>query len=348
MKRKILTMTLIAALVICFVPTQSTFGAKSVKKKKQQLKSVRNQKDDVSKDLNDMKLKVLKKKRELSDMRTSIKDKTKLIKASQKALEETKKDIGNRRTGLNKRLRTMYKSGSIGYLDVILGSNNVEELVTNVDLVQKIFTNDQSILTELKAQKREIEEKETKLLAEKKSLQKDVDKASETKKDLDKTKAKLQARFDELEKTENSLRKAIAAASGSGSVATPTGKWAFPLRSGYTLTAHFGEKRSYENHPGVDLAVPTGTPIYAAQSGKVITAGWYGGYGNAVVINHGAYTSVYGHNSSVSVRVGQFVRKGQRIASAGSTGWSTGSHLHFEVRNSAGTPISPAPFIGVA
>ena len=159
-----------------------------------------------------MKLKVLKKKRELSDMRTSIKDKTKLIKASQKALEETKKDIGNRRTGLNKRLRTMYKSGSIGYLDVILGSNSVEELVTNVDLVQKIFTNDQSILTELKAQKREIEEKETKLLAEKKSLQQDVDKASETKKDLDKTKAKLQARFDELEKTENSLRKAIAAA----------------------------------------------------------------------------------------------------------------------------------------
>jgi len=75
---------------------------------------------------------------------------------------------------------------------------------------------------------------------------------------------------------------------------------------------------------------------------------WYGGYGNAVVINHGAYTSVYGHNSSVSVRVGQFVRKGQRISSAGSTGWSTGSHLHFEVRNSAGTPISPAPFIGVA
>ena len=338
MKRKILTMTLIAALVICFVPTQSTFGAKSVKKKKQQLKSVRNQKDDVSKDLNDMKLKVLKKKRELSDMRTSIKDKTKLIKASQKALEETKKDIGNRRTGLNKRLRTMYKSGSIGYLDVILGSNSVEELVTNVDLVQKIFTNDQSILTELKAQKREIEEKETKLLSEKKSLQKD----------LDKTKAKLQARFDELEKTENSLRKAIAAASGSGSVTTPTGKWAFPLRSGYTLTAHFGEKRSYENHPGVDLAVPMGTPIYAAQSGKVITAGWYGGYGNAVVINHGAYTSVYGHNSSVSVRVGQFVRKGQRISSAGSTGWSTGSHLHFEVRNSAGTPISPAPFIGVA
>lgn len=348
MKRKILAITLVAALVICFVPTQSTFGAKNVKKKKQQLKDVQNQKDDVSKDLSDMKLKVLKKKRELSDMKSSIKSKTKLIKVSQNALEETKRDIGQRRMGLNKRLRTMYKSGSIGYLDVILGSNSVEELVTNVDLVQKIFSNDQSILTELKAQKREIEEKETKLLNEKKALQKDLDKASETKKDLDKVKAKLQARFDELEKTENSLRKAIAAASSSGSVTTPTGKWAFPLRSGYTLTAHYGEKRSYESHPGVDLAVPSGTPIYAAQSGKVITAGWYGGYGNAVVINHGAYTSVYGHNSSVVVSVGQFVKKGQHISNAGSTGWSTGPHLHFEVRNSAGNHISPAPFIGVS
>lgn len=348
MKRKILAITLVAALVICFVPTQSTFGAKNVKKKKQQLKDVQNQKDDVSKDLSDMKLKVLKKKRELSDMKSSIKSKTKLIKVSQNALEETKRDIGQRRVGLNKRLRTMYKSGSIGYLDVILGSNSVEELVTNVDLVQKIFSNDQSILTELKAQKREIEEKETKLLNEKKALQKDLDKASETKKDLDKVKAKLQARFDELEKTENSLRKAIAAASSSGSVTTPTGKWAFPLRSGYTLTAHYGEKRSYESHPGVDLAVPSGTPIYAAQSGKVITAGWYGGYGNAVVINHGAYTSVYGHNSSVVVSVGQFVKKGQHISNAGSTGWSTGPHLHFEVRNSAGNHISPAPFIGVS
>ncbi|MDY2960143.1 MAG: peptidoglycan DD-metalloendopeptidase family protein [Hornefia sp.] len=348
MKRKILAITLVAALVVCFVPTQSTFGTKNIKKKKQQLNKVTKQKDDISEELGSMKVKVLKKKRELSDMNASIKNKTELIKQSQAALEETRKDIGKRKTGLNKRLRTMYKSGSIGYLNVILGSNSVEELVTNVDFVQKIFTNDQSILTELKAQKREIEEKETKLLAEKKSLQKDLDKASETKKDLDKVKAKLQSRFDELEKTENSLKKAIAEASSNSGVKTPTGKWAFPLRSGYTLTGHYLEQRSYERHPGVDLAVPTGTPIYAAQSGKVITAGWYGGYGMAVVINHGAYTSVYGHNSSLSVSVGQYVRKGQHIANAGSTGWSTGSHLHFEVRNSAGQHISPAPFIGVA
>ncbi len=109
------------------------------------------------------------------------------------------------------------------------------------------------------------------------------------------------------------------------------------------------EQRSYERHPGVDLAVPSGTPVYAAQSGVIVTAGWYGGYGLAVVIKHGdGLTTVYGHNSSVSVSRGQVVEKGQQIANAGSTGWSTGPHVHFEVRNSAGSHISPAPYIGVS
>ncbi len=349
MKRKIPVVVLTVAIAVCLVPTWSIFGAKSVKEKKQELKKVQNQKDDVSKDLNDMKIKIKKQTNELSDMEESIKDKTALIEKSQQDLNRTKSDIKKRRSGLNTRLRTMYKSGSIGYLDVILGSNSVEELVTNVDLVQKIFSNDQTILTELKAQKREIETKEAKLLKEKKSLEDDITAANETKSSLDKTKAKLQSRYEELEKTENSLKKAIAEAASNGGVRYAGGKWAFPLKTSYTLTAHFGERRSYENHPGVDLAVPTGTPIYAAQSGKVVTAGWYGGYGNAVVIYHGnGLTSVYGHNSSVTVKSGQHVSRGQQISLAGSTGWSTGSHLHFEVRNSSGSPISPGPYIGVS
>ncbi len=349
MRKKMPVTVLVIALIVCFVPTWSIFGAKSIKEKKEELKKVQNQKDDVSKDLNDMKNKIVKQTNELSDMKKSINGKTKLIEKSQQDLDQTKDDIKKRRTGLNTRLRTMYKSGSIGYLDVILGSNSVEELVTNVDLVQKIFSNDQTILTELKAQKREIEIKEAKLLKEKKSLEEDITAANETKNSLDKTKAKLESRYAELEKTENSLKKAIAEAASSGGVRYAGGKWAFPLKSGYTLTSHFGERRSYESHPGVDLAVPTGTPVYAAQSGKVVTAGWYGGYGNAVVIYHGnGLTSVYGHNSSVTVKTGQRVRKGQQISLAGSTGWSTGSHLHFEVRNSSGTPISPGPYIGVS
>ena len=74
-------------------------------------------------------------------------------------------------------------------------------------------------------------------------------------------------------------------------------------------------------------------PIYAAESGTVILAEWYGGYGNAVVIDHGGgVTTLYGHNEELYVSVGQQVRRGETIAGAGSTGWSTGQHCHFEVR----------------
>jgi len=91
----------------------------------------------------------------------------------------------------------------------------------------------------------------------------------------------------------------------------------------------------------VDFAAATGTSVRAAASGTVILSGWMGAYGNAVVIDHGGgVTTLYGHNSSLSVRVGQTVRQGQTIARAGSTGLSTGPHVHFEVRRN-GQPVNP-------
>ena len=348
-KKQLLIVTMIASLIVCFCPLQASYATKSVKKQKKQLKEVQAQKDDISEELSTLKSRIRKKQKALNTINSDIRVKEKQIAKSEKELEQTKKDINARKDGLNKRLRNMYKSGSIGYLDVILGSNSVEELVTNVDLVQKIFSNDQNILTELKSQKKAIQEKEAKLKKEKSELSKEQEKQKTAKASLDSTKVTLQAKYDSLEKTENKLKNEIAAAASAGGVVYSGGKWAFPLPGGYTLTSHFGEARSYESHPGVDLAVPTGTPVYAAQSGKVVRSGSYGGYGYAVVIYHGnGLTSVYGHNSRLLVSAGQTVKRGQKIALAGSTGWSTGSHLHFEVRNSAGTPISPRPYIGIS
>lgn len=346
-RRQFLVITIIAALIICFSPNNLSYG-KSLKKQKKELKQVQKQKDDISEEFEVIKVKISKKEKELASVKSSITLKKKQIRKSEKELAITKKDISERKEGLNQRLSTMYKNGSIGYLDVILGSNNVEELVTNVDLVQNIFRNDQKILTELKSQKKILEESEAKLKAERSSLVVVKERGEKVKSELGENKNQLKAKLDELEKQEEELKANIADAIASGGVTYEGGKWAFPLKRGYVITGHFGERRSYERHPGVDLAVPTGTPIYAAQGGKVITAGWYGGYGNAVVIYHGnGLTSVYGHNSSVKVSPGQVVKKGQLISLAGSTGWSTGPHLHFEVRNSAGSPISPAPYIGV-
>lgn len=108
------------------------------------------------------------------------------------------------------------------------------------------------------------------------------------------------------------------------------------------LTSRYG-RRWGRMHKGIDIAGPIGTPINAAADGTVIAAGWNsGGYGNLVEIKHNDGTTTrYGHNSRLSVSVGQNVRQGQQLAEMGSTGHSTGSHLHFEIRPSGGQAVNP-------
>ena len=111
-----------------------------------------------------------------------------------------------------------------------------------------------------------------------------------------------------------------------------------------TLTSRFGPRWG-RMHNGVDLAAPVGTPIRAADGGRVIFSGWDGGFGNVIRIDHeNGFVTVYAHNSANLVSVGERVAQGQHIANMGSTGNSTGSHLHFEIRQN-GRPIDPWPFI---
>ena len=116
----------------------------------------------------------------------------------------------------------------------------------------------------------------------------------------------------------------------------PTGSFRWPTSG--RISSYFGGRKSpggigSTNHKGIDIAVPRGTPIYAADGGTVTYSGWMSGYGYLVQIDHGnGYVTRYGHNSSPTVNVGQHVYKGQQVARAGSTGNSTGNHCHFEVR----------------
>ena len=116
----------------------------------------------------------------------------------------------------------------------------------------------------------------------------------------------------------------------------PTGSFRWPVSG--RVTSYFGGRKSpggigSTNHKGIDIAAPKGTPVYAADGGTVTYAGWMSGYGYLVRINHGnGYETYYGHNSSLTVSVGQKVYKGQQIARVGSTGNSTGNHCHFEIR----------------
>ena len=110
-----------------------------------------------------------------------------------------------------------------------------------------------------------------------------------------------------------------------------------PLDGGY-ISSDFGSRSnpfdgySSDYHPGIDIAANYGTPVYASATGYVQRAGWYGGYGKYIKISHDyGYATAYGHLSSIEISAGDYVSKGQIIGYVGSTGYSTGPHLHFEV-----------------
>jgi len=116
----------------------------------------------------------------------------------------------------------------------------------------------------------------------------------------------------------------------------------------YAITSPFGYRtspvgRGQEFHKGIDIGAPYGAPVYSLKAGTVTYAGWMEGYGNVVVVSHGDISTLYAHNSSLSVSVGQTVSGGQQLSNVGSTGWSTGPHIHFEVIKN-GTNIDPAPY----
>jgi murein DD-endopeptidase MepM/ murein hydrolase activator NlpD len=120
--------------------------------------------------------------------------------------------------------------------------------------------------------------------------------------------------------------------------------WQLPVRARYTITSGFGARWG-SLHPGTDLAVPPGTPVYAANAGTVIVCHHNGGYGNNVMIEHAdGVVSVYGHGSTLLCREGQQVRAGELIMLSGNTGFSTGPHLHFELRHSD-TPFDALPYM---
>jgi murein DD-endopeptidase MepM/ murein hydrolase activator NlpD len=165
--------------------------------------------------------------------------------------------------------------------------------------------------------------------------------------------AVLNAKKVQVDKDLQAVSDAIAAELRASSAAPPASGTAGgcearpaagPIVSGFgSRTNPIGGGSGF--HSGVDIAAPMGAPIYACWSGRVAIAGWQGGYGNAIVLDHGGGKgTLYGHQSRFAVSVGQTVSAGQVIGFVGSTGNSTGPHLHFEVRIN-GIPVNPMPYL---
>lgn len=262
-----------------------------------------------------------------------------------------------------RRLQFMQRQKDAEGWAVLLKSENLNEFLEKRYLLGKIYQADRDFLVELQgqadqivqqqqgveAQKNSIALLRQQLLARRDQYEAQADQQTQLIARLKDNRGALEAAQAQLEKDSQSLanliRQRIAAASG---IILGTGQMSFPTSG--RITSRFGSRvhpvLGYRRfHAGVDFGSPYGTRISAADSGKVIFAGWYGGYGNSVIIDHGGgLTTLYAHASRLSVREGQAVTKGQAIAAVGSTGLSTGPHLHFEVRRN-GSPVDPMGFL---
>ena len=262
---------------------------------------------------------------------------------------------------LNTRLRVLYENGFVNMWEVLLSAESITDFLAKYNVLATLIENDKKNLEEMNDQKRyiqglresadlkrlQIEQAEYDVQKSKEALE--SAKASKTNKlnQLETSKTQLKTLMANLRKErarqEEILAKEIAAAQGSN--IKFSGEFTWPTPGVYYVTAMFRDKEYYNwsgsVHKGTDIAKSGGCNIVAAQTGKVIVASgngaYNGGYGNYVIIDHGkkdgvSYTTVYAHLKSVSVKKGDTVVKGQKIGYMGSTGWSTGTHLHFEIR----------------
>ena len=277
---------------------------------------------------------------------------------------------------LNKRIVEIYTTETMSTLNVVLESSSFSELLDQLNFLNEIGRQDERVTNEVRRAKEQMQETRnatrktrrqvaavTREVAARTTEQRAVrdrlawdqrqlatarrDKRA-TLADVQENKADAIEHIRSLQEQSASLAARIRSAQSSSVVVPgPTGA---PSAAGFiwpvhgVLTSGFGWRWG-RMHEGIDLAVGVGTPVVAAASGTVIVAGWLGGYGNLVVIDHGnGVSTAYGHNTSVTVGVGQSVAQGQLVSYSGSTGHSTGPHVHFEVRIN-GAPVDPLGYL---
>ncbi|MDE2573003.1 MAG: peptidoglycan DD-metalloendopeptidase family protein [bacterium] len=288
------------------------------------------------------------------------------------------------RRALEGRLVSIYEKGDLGYLDVLLGATSFADFVERWEDLRLIVHANQVTVRQRRAaeervtalrhdlesnaaqladarQRQEQTQRQLNALADERTqlvaaAQSQRNRVAGQVADLEGLSAQEEAALEKLiverqreeaERLERE-RRARAIAGGEAPAGAPIAlSWPLsgPITSPFGLRANpFGGGRM-DFHPGIDIGAPTGATIAAAAPGRVIYAGWYGGYGKAIIVDHGDnVATLYGHCSQIFVNVGQDVQRGQAIGAVGMTGMATGPHLHFEVRVN-GKPTDPTALL---
>jgi murein DD-endopeptidase MepM/ murein hydrolase activator NlpD len=275
---------------------------------------------------------------------------------------------------LSKRVVEIYTSEPTSTLGVVLEAESFSDMLDQLEFLNEISRRDQEIAGEVADAKVEMQEtrnatrrtrkqvaETTRVVAARTAEQRAVrDRLAWSQRELATARRDKQATLADVREDKNEALDHLAALEAESAslaarirtaqAAVAPGPTGAPSASGFIWPVHgvftsgFGWRWG-RMHEGIDLAVPNGTPVVAAAAGTVIVAGWTGGYGNLVVVDHGnGIATAYGHNTYVTVAPGQAVAQGQLIAYSGNTGHSTGPHVHFEVRVN-GSAVDPLGYL---
>lgn len=361
------------------------------------------EKDNIVTYIEELDKKLNKLNGEIDNLNGKITKANSNLKQIKADLAQAKETAQNQYETMKKRIKYMYENGSQDYVEILLSSNSISDLLNRFEYINKINKYDRNLLNEYEASKNLIASKQVEqekqiasletMQAELKVEQQGVETLSAKKTEqlrkknaaIHSSKEKVSEYDNAIQKQEELLEKLLEEErkrqeeelrrqeelkkqeeqqnqnngsnsngqsnnNGGGSQGVASGNYRWPLNVSGTITSTFGYRdaptagaSSY--HKGIDIAVPSGTSVVAANGGTVTTASYQSAAGNYVMIYHGNSTyTVYMHLSSINVSVGQSVSKGQVIAYSGNTGVSTGPHLHFGV-NVNGSYVNPLNYV---
>ena len=289
----------------------------------------------------------------------------KLLEKAQYEVEKTVALVEERTGYFNKRLNEIYQQGEVSFLSVVLEATSLTDFLTRFDFLQKIAESDVAKLKELEQTRQSLLEKEAdlqekayrykNLKSQKENKQRQMELQSRQKdnllKSIQQQKDEYERSIKELDEVRESLDRFVREWQAKHQEAyMGSGQMGWPLPGHSRISSPFGPRvhpifKTNSFHAAIDIPAPSGTPVLASENGKVLFVGNNGGYGQAIILDHGGDISTqYSHLSAYLVKVGDFVLKGDPVGKVGSTGWSTGPHLDFIIRVN-GEPQNPLNYV---
>lgn len=350
----------------------------TVSEKKRILDDINEQKSTLSEKIKQARLKELEASKtlrqidhKLTDARKQVAVQSRYLSSNQEAWKKTKArldDLNDKKAIVEEKAKervvAIYKKSQLRFIDSLIRSQSPTDYMDYLYFQRKVIDFDKKLLDTLKSQSEDIAkygsslEEETKrieqITSKLKNIEEDIVYQQKKQKEI---LSKLRQETAMYESSERQLEresiklvyKISELSTGKNDNPESTGSFSYPVRA--PITSPFGPRRHpifgvRSMHSGIDLAAPYGTPIKASEGGVVIYSGWYGGYGKVVILDHAkGFSTLYAHLSSTKVTVGARVKQGEVVGFEGSTGYATGPHLHFEVREQ-GKPKNPVIYLG--